>query len=134
MTRRVVILNDQRNAALARSYIDRAFQAGGYEVEFRQAKRTSEQNAKMWAMIADVRGQVDWSTLNLSSEDWKILFMHALAGELRMAPSLDGNGMVPLGRSSSALTKGQMSDLIELIYKFGAERGVVWSEPARGAA
>jgi len=44
-------------------------------------------------------------------------------------PNLENNGFVNLSTSSSRLSKAQFSDLIELIYKFGAERGVEWTEP-----
>ena len=43
---------------------------------------------------------------------------------------LDGNGFVNLGRSSSDLSKGEMSDLMELIAAFGAKHGVVFKDTA----
>jgi hypothetical protein len=42
---------------------------------------------------------------------------------------LDGCGVVELGRSSSDLSKGEMTDMIELMFKFGAEHGVVFNDP-----
>jgi hypothetical protein len=41
-----------------------------------------------------------------------------------MVPNIDGNGFVSLGRSSSDLSVGEMSDLIELILMFGAKHNV----------
>lgn len=39
----------------------------------------------------------------------------------------DGQGRMPLGLSTSGLSKKRFGDLIELIYAVGAERGVVFS-------
>ena len=50
-------------------------------------------------------------------------------------PNLEGNGFVNLGRSSSDLTKSEMSDLIELIMAFGANHSVVFrDQPVEQAA
>ena len=48
----------------------------------------------------------------------------ALKRELRIVPNIDGNGFVNLARSSSDLTKAEMSDLIELITEFGTRHSV----------
>lgn len=98
-------------------------------VEFRQSKRTTDQNAKMWALLTDVARQVEWHGVKLSPEDWKLIFMDALGAELRLVPNIGGNGFINLGRSSSKLTKQEFSDLIELIHAFCAERGVEISDP-----
>jgi hypothetical protein len=47
---------------------------------------------------------------------------------VQFADGLDGAGPFPLGFRSSKLTKQQMSDLIEVIYEYGARHGVEWSE------
>jgi len=47
-----------------------------------------------------------------------------------MVPNIDGSGFVNLGRSSSDLSKAEMTDLIEIIHAFGANHGVVFHEPA----
>ena len=52
----------------------------------------------------------------------------ALKRELRMVPNLDGNGFVQLGRSSSDLTKDEMSGLLALIHAFGAQHGVLFND------
>ena len=36
-----------------------------------------------------------------------------------------------LGSSTSRMNKAQFSELIELIYNYGAEHGVQWSEKAK---
>lgn len=96
--------------------------------------RTDEQNRKLWPMLSDVARQVEWFGQRLSKEDWKLIFLAALNRETRIVPNLENSGFVNLSTSSSRLSKGQFVDLIELIYAFGSERGVVWSEPTERAA
>lgn len=98
-------------------------------ITFKTSKRTLPQNSRMWAMLTDVATQVTWHGIRLMPEDWKLLFLDALKREMRMIPNLDGNGFVALGRSSSNLTIEEMTDMIELIFKFGAEHGVTFHEP-----
>lgn len=81
-------------------------------------------------MLTDVAAQVKWHGLKLTPDDWKLIFMDALKREVRMVPNLDGNGFVSLGRSSSDLSKSEMSDLMELIHEFGARNDVKFSDPA----
>jgi hypothetical protein len=82
----------------------------------------------MWAMLTDVAQQVDYHGLKLTTDDWKLLFLDALKREVRMVPNLDGNGLVSLGRSSSDLSKREMTDLIELIFAWGAQHGVTFKD------
>jgi ABC-type branched-subunit amino acid transport system ATPase component len=44
-----------------------------------------------------------------------------------MVPGIDG-GIVFLGEPTSGMSKQEMSDLIELLYSFGAEHGVEWAD------
>lgn len=84
--------------------------------------RSLEQNARMWAMLADVASQVDWYGQKLSSEDWKNIFSASL-NKQRAVPGLDG-GFVVLGKSTSKMTIQEMTELMDLMDAFGAERGV----------
>ena len=90
--------------------------------------RSDDQNSKLWPMLGDVAKHVDWYGRKLSANEWKDVFTAALR-KSEVVPGLDG-GFVVLGQKSSTLSKSQFSDLITLIYAFGAERGVVWSEPS----
>lgn len=100
----------------------------GSIVEFRENKRTTEQNSRLWAMLGDVSSQLTWHGARLSSEDWKLVFLASLAEETRIVPNLSGNGFVNLGRSSSRLTKSEMGLLMDLIDAFGAQHGVVFHD------
>lgn len=103
-------------------------------VEFRGPKRSLPQNAKMWAALTDVAEQMTHHGLKLSPDDWKLLFLDSMKREVRMVPNLDGNGFVSLGRSSSDLSKEEMSDLIEIIHAFGAQYDVTFHDEAEHAA
>lgn len=100
----------------------------GYVVTLAEATRNLEQNAKMWAMLSDIEKQCTWHGLKLNSEEWKDLLSAGLV-QSKVVPNLEGNGFVILGQRTSKLTKSQFAALIELLYAFGAERGVVWTEP-----
>ena len=122
MTRRTVILaTDQLRETVARWARN---SPPGTVVEFRQAKRSNEQNDLMWAALGDISKQVEWHGQMLEPDDWKLIFMNALNSEMRLVPALDGKGFVHIGTRSSKLSKQEMSDLIELIFEFGSRKGV----------
>lgn len=100
----------------------------GHVVRISEPTRSLESNAKMWAMLADISNQTDWHGIKLNAEEWKDLLSAGLV-QSRVVPNLEGNGFVILGQRTSKLTKSQFAALIELLYAFGTERGVVWSEP-----
>lgn len=99
----------------------------GTVVELRERTRTLEQNAKLWAMLTDVSRQVNWHGQKLTQENWKDVFSAAIKRQ-QVVPGLDG-GFVVLGQKTSKMTKREFSELVELIYAFGAEHSVEWSEP-----
>lgn len=102
-------------------------------------KRSLEQNDKMWAMLRDIADQVEWQVDGrleyLEPEEWKDIMTAALKKHQRVAAGIEG-GFVILGEHTSSMTIGQMSDLIELMYAFGADdtHKVVWSESQKVAA
>jgi hypothetical protein len=62
----------------------------------------------------------------LDAESWKHVFSSALRKQ-DVVPNLDGTGFVVLGMSTSKMSKQEMSDLLELISAFGAQRAVKWT-------
>ncbi|MFG1302129.1 recombination protein NinB [Xanthobacter sp. V3C-3] len=135
MSRVLLILRSKMDRELAASWVKNA--PYGTRLEFKEAKRTVPQNDRMWALLTDVARQVDYHGLRLSPADWKLIFLDALKREVRMVPNLDGNGFVSLGRSSSDLSKSEMSDLMALIEEFAARNGVVFTDDGavgKGAA
>lgn len=126
MTAMLVLANDYFKAK-ATQWISQA--PVGTRVEFKGPQRTLPQNDHMWAALTDISQQLKWHGVTLKPDDWKVLFLDALSNEMRIVPNLDGNGFVNLGRSSSKLSKSEMSDLIEIIYAFGGEHNVEFSDP-----
>jgi hypothetical protein len=128
MSRAMVILSSPSERLRAARWVEKL--PPGTRVEFKQPKRSIDQNSKLWASLTDIATQLKWHGIKLSADDWKLLFLDALKREVRMVPNIDGNGFVSLGRSSSDLTKSEFSDLLELIVAFGANHGVVFHDPA----
>lgn len=103
----------------------------GCVVLIREATRTLEQNAKLWPMLTDISKQVVWYGQYLTNDEWKDVFTAALV-KAKVVPGLDG-GFVVCGQRTSTMAKKLFSDLIEVIYAFGSERNVKWSEPSTKA-
>ena len=102
-------------------------------VSIGEPRRSLEQNDRMWAMLGEVADQVEWlvdgKLQKLAPEEWKDILSASLKREQRVAQGIDG-GFVILGQRTSKMTKRELSDLMELISAFGAERGVKFSEVA----
>jgi hypothetical protein len=100
----------------------------GYVVEIKPRTRSLDQNAKMWAMLADLSRQIEWYGQSLTSDEWKDVLTAALKKQ-KAVPGIDG-GFVVIGARTRNMTIREMSDLVELMYAFGAERDVKWTDPA----
>lgn len=126
MPSQTIRLVGETQRAYAKQCVDSA--PAGFVVKITEETRRDAQNRKLWPMLADIQRQVPGME-TFSAEDIKLRFMNALGTEMRFLPTLEGQGLFPVGMRSSALTVQQFSALVELLYKFGAENGVVWSEP-----
>ncbi|MCP1121585.1 recombination protein NinB [Robbsia andropogonis] len=100
----------------------------GFVCEVKPRKRSSDQNALMWALLTEVSEQVEWHGRKLSPESWKCVFSAALKKQ-DVVPGLNGDFVV-LGQSTSRMTVRELSELVELIQAFGAEQGVRFTAPA----
>ena len=132
MSRALLILDSPGQRQKAVHWINNV--PPGTRVEFKKPRRTLAQNDRLWAMLTDIAQQVTHHGIRLAPDDWKLLFLDALKREVRTVPNLDGNGIVSLGRSSSDLSKEEMSDLFELMFAFGARHGVEFHDPEARAA
>ncbi len=125
-TREAVVLNSpedrEKVVRWARGVSD------GTIVEFRKSTRSHEQNAKMHAMLGEVSDQVVWYGQKLKVEDWKNMFTASLR-KASVVPGIDPGTVVPLGIHTSSMTIDEMSNMIELIYAFGAQNDVTFKEP-----
>lgn len=93
--------------------------------------RNLESNALMWVLLGDLSRQVVWTVdgkqQHLTAEEWKDIMTAGLRKEQRVASGIEG-GFVILGARTSKMTQREMGELIELIYAFGAEQSVKWTE------
>ena len=96
-------------------------------VDVRRETRSLEQNRRLWAMLTDVSKQVNWYGRKLTPENWKDVLTAALTKQ-DVVPGIDG-GFVALGKSTSNMTKPEMSELQDLIEAFGAQQGVKFTAP-----
>jgi len=103
----------------------------GWIAEFKEPTRTLEQNALMWPLLDDLSRQVDWYGQKLTDEEWKDVMTAALKRQ-KVVPGIDG-GFVVVGSSTRKMGKAEFSELLELIYAFGAEHGVKFRTDERMA-
>lgn len=94
-------------------------------LEVKKQTRSTEQNARMWAMLTEISDQVNWYGRKLTPTEWKHVFSASLKKQ-DVVPGLDG-GFVVLGQSTSNMTRAEMSDLQTLMEAFGAQQGVKFS-------
>ncbi len=127
MSRALVILNSAADRARVGRWAVTA--PAGTSVEFKLSKRTTDQNALMWARLTEISRQVVWYGQKLSADDWKDVFTASLR-RARVVPGLDAGTYVPLGMRTSDMTKQEFSDLLELINAFAAEHNVTFEEAA----
>lgn len=106
--------------------VQKGLQGGPVVVKLGRKKRSNSMNAKLWAMLTDISLQVEWYGRKLDTDDWKHVFTAALKNQ-EAVPGING-GFVVLGVHTSKMNKSDFSQLIELIYAFGAEHKVVWSD------
>jgi len=98
----------------------------GWTVSLTEPRRSLEQNALMWSLLGELADQVDWHGQKLTAENWKDVLTAGLKRQ-RVVPGIDG-GFVVLATSTRRMTKPEMSELIEMIYAFGAEQGVEFGQ------
>ena len=132
MSRALLVLNGHADRMKATDWVHKA--PPGTRVEFKASKRTLPQNDRMWAMLTDIARQCKHAGQKYTPDQWKVLFMHACGREVQFIPALDGSTFIPWGQSSSDLTKGEMSDLIEFMFAWGSEHGVEFLDDREDAA
>lgn len=137
MDRRLYVLTT-REKRKAVSLIVGALERGS-RVEISAPQRNLDQNRAMWAALTDISEQHRHNGIDLSPADWRLVFLDAFwrhkNAELRLVPNLDGTGFVPLsGRSTSELSKAEMSELLDLIHATGAGWEVVFQDDGQGGS
>lgn len=103
----------------------------GRMVILQDKTRTTDQNSLLWPLLNAISHQVIWHGQRLTADEWKDVFTAALKKQ-KVVPGLDG-GYVICAQSTSRMSKSEFSDLIDLIYAFGAQKGVTFSDERRFA-
>lgn len=128
MSRALLILNSDQTKARAINWIATA--KPGTQVEFREPKRSTDQNAKLWATLTEIaRQRPAHNGVKMTPDLYKAVFMQALGTEMVFLPTLNGDGVFPMGHRSSELSKGEFSNLIELINAWCAQQGISLHDP-----
>jgi hypothetical protein len=92
-------------------------------------KRSDKQNARLWVVLGEIAKQRPvHHGARMSTDDYKILFVHGLRKESRFIPDLDGESAIPVTYSSSNLTVSEFSDLFEIIDAWCAREGIIISQ------
>ena len=95
--------------------------------------RSTAQNALMWSCLTDLSNQVTWFGKNLTPDGWKDWITGHLDGQ-ELHPNIDGTGFISIqrGRSTSKMTKAELTAVIDLAHAFGSDKDVIWSPTSLG--
>ncbi len=117
----------------------------GTVIEVGVVSKTREQESRYHAMLGDIANQWLFCGRKWDREDMKRLCLDQFRrdtikdpdlaelwknmGQVDMAPSLDGSGVVALGIQSRRLPKKLATAFVEWLFALGAEHSVIWSDP-----
>lgn len=102
----------------------------GWRLFVAEPAHTPLQRKKFNAMCTDLSRQVKLGDEQLSQEEWKHWIVAAWKQQ-RMLPGDQAGTIVFVGEGLKKKSITQVSDLIELAYATGTERGVVWSKESQ---
>ena len=117
----------------------------GLMVVFSEPAKKRIQEEKYHAMIGDIAKVCTFMHGKQHADDWKRLLVDSFAKVMREAgtplhhdgrviPSLDFERVVQLGIQTKDFYVKEAAEFIEYLYSYGAENGVVWSEPMERVA
>jgi hypothetical protein len=102
----------------------------GFKVTVAEPTRSLDANALLHSLITELANQLQWAGKKRDVEIWKRLLVAAWCrtkGEpIEILPAIDGNGVDIVPARTSKLSKKDCSDLIEYIYAYGSENGIMW--------
>jgi hypothetical protein len=137
---------------MARQNAVRAVQEApaGYWITVSEPRKSREQEERYHAMLGDLSEQWKLHGRKWDAESMKRLCidqfkrdtikdpdfseMWRAMGDIEIAPSIDGSGIVALGTQSRKFPKRLASAFIEWLFALGAEVGVRWTDPVKVAA
>lgn len=91
------------------------------------AKASDELTSRMHCAIRCIAKQMTWDGETLNEEDWKRLLVGSLAGQ-RVVRAVDAGGWVVLDKRTSRMSGPQKFDLVEFMYAFGSQHGVIFDD------
>jgi len=102
-------------------------QTGAVEILVRlyKSKRTLEQNDMLHGVCAEIAKVKPWAGRMLDAEGWKRLLVDAWVRETGqrngdIVPSLDGQSVVVLNKSTASMNTAELSELIEFALAYAA--------------
>lgn len=123
MTERHFLKLTPHNRALAIKGVKAA--KDGWLLELREPSRSAEQNAAIHGLVGQILKQRPVNHgKRMTMATYKAAFMAGLGHEVEMIPNIDGDGFFPMGLSTSALTVGEFSQLIEYVLAWCAREGL----------
>ena len=94
----------------------------------RQKRRSTEQNARLHAMLGDIAKQKEWAGARRDIETWKRLmtaaWLRARGEHVEMLPAIDGNGVDIVFRRTSKLSVAECSELCDFIEAWAVDNDV----------
>jgi hypothetical protein len=105
----------------------------GAQFDLIDAPRTLAQNRLMWRLLTRIADQLEHCGEHWAPDDWKCAFLKAMGKKLRFMPALDGDGVVAIGYHSSKLSRAEMSEMIEMMFEYGARHSVEFDDERRAA-
>lgn len=126
------VIRNEADRARAINFLSGLDLANPKKLAISDEDRSSEQNAKLHAMLSDIAKQVEHAGKKWNVLIWKRLCTAAWLREegenATMIPSLDGNGFDVIYERTSKLGIKKCASLIEWITAFGAEHQVRWTQ------
>lgn len=117
------LVNPQVRQRAAQAVLDAP---DGQIVTIAEPTRSLDQNAMLWACLADISQQQPMGR-KMTPDEWKAVFMAACGWEVQFLEGLDGRPF-PAGFRSSKMSVKQMADLLTFIIAWGNENGIRWSQ------
>lgn len=129
MTERHTLKLTQANLATAlkgvTAAVAKAKTGKPWMLELRERTRSDEQNDALHGLIDQILKQRPVHCgVTMDKAKYKAVFMHGLNKEVPLLPTMDGDGFFPMGLSTSRLTVGEFSQLMELIFAWCAREAI----------
>ena len=94
--------------------------------------RSLKENALLHALLTQISKQKEWAGEKRDVETWKRLitaaWCRARGEQIELLPAIDGQGADIVFRRTSQLTRAECAELIEFLYAWGSQAGIVFVE------